>query len=45
VEPATPLPGSEAINREPLKGFTRLSIVAKGKRSHQIAVDFFPVAE
>ena len=40
VEPAAPLPGSEAINPEPLAGFSRLAIVSGAARSHRIMVEF-----
>ena len=45
VEPAAPLPGSEAINPEALAGFSRLAIVSGAARSHRIVVEFTPVSD
>jgi len=42
VEPAAPLPGSEAINPEALEGFFRLAIVSGAARSHRVMVEFTP---
>jgi hypothetical protein len=42
VEPAAPLPDSEAIKSEPIAGFTRLAIVSGAARTHRIIVEFTP---
>jgi len=45
IEPAAPLPGSEAINPEVLAGLSRLAIVSGAARSHRIVVEFMPVSD
>jgi hypothetical protein len=45
IEPAEPLPGSEAINPEALAGLLRLAIVSGAARSHRIVVEFTPVSD
>lgn len=42
VEPAAPLPGSEATNRDVIKGFSRLAIASGSARAHRIAVELVP---
>ena len=45
VEPAAPLPGSEAINPEVLVGLSRLAIVSIASCPHRIVVEFTPVSD
>ncbi len=45
IEPAAPLPGSEAINPDVLVGLSRLAIVSGAARSHRIVVEFAPVSD
>ncbi len=45
IEPAAPLPGSEAINPDVLVGLSRLAIVSGAARSHRIVVEFTPVSD